>query len=263
MQGSIGVKCSEVGCYAMVVEPERYCSTHKKQAAPIKTDKPRLALYNTDAWRKTRVAFLARNPLCNRCGEGALIVHHIKTARDYPELQHDFDNLEALCFACHQRETGEEIQTRRHSLGLPAGQRFTCKTTAIVGPPGAGKRALVVNSMGACDVVIDLDAIGATLTNGQPYDTNHALLPYLLDVRRYAVERLMRKPLEVACAWLIYGAPLLQQRQELRDAGADVVLLMPTLEQCYDSILFKETDVRTEKRLSLVDAWFHAYEPDE
>jgi hypothetical protein len=263
MQGSIGAKCSEVGCYAMVVKPERYCSTHKKQSAPIKTEKPRLALYNTDAWRKTRLSFLARNPLCNRCGEAASIVHHIKTARDHPELQHDFDNLESLCFACHQRETSEEILVRSRSLGLPVGQRFACKTTAIVGPPYAGKTALARRSMSPSDILIDLDELTIATTSAIGGATNRALLPYLIDVRRYMVERLMRRPLEVACAWLVYQAPLLQQREELRSAGADVVLLMPSAEECYDrACLSDKAKGREQHLLALIDRWYFDFEPD-
>lgn len=37
-------------------------------------------------------------------------IHHIKHLRDYPELAMSDDNLETLCFTCHEEEHIEERQ---------------------------------------------------------------------------------------------------------------------------------------------------------
>ena len=45
-------------------------------------------------------------------------VHHIQHLKDYPELALDNDNLETLCFYCHEEEHTEErkryVKTKEH-----------------------------------------------------------------------------------------------------------------------------------------------------
>lgn len=264
MSGKVGSKCGEVGCFAMVVPPARFCASHKRSASShITSAKPRLELYNTAAWKQTRIAYLARHPLCNRCGDAASIVHHIKGAREHVEDRLNWNNLEALCFNCHQSETAGEIQVRRLSLGLPVGRRFACATTAIVGPPGGGKTTLATKSAGSGDVVIDLDLLSLALTTNAMYGRNRSLLSYLLTVRRAAIEALMVQPCAVVHAWLVFTAPLRRQREELAEAGAEVLMLNPGREECYARIA---ADTRrsagVEAQLQLVDDWFDEFEAD-
>jgi 5-methylcytosine-specific restriction endonuclease McrA len=262
MTGSIGSKCAELGCYAMVVAPQRYCSTHKKQSAYKKVTKERLPLYNTAAWKNARLAFLSTHPLCNRCGAPASIVHHIKTAREHPELRFDADNLEALCFGCHQSETASEIAERRGSLGLPIGKRFACNATAIVGPPAAGKTTLALQSAGSNDIVVDLERIAGALTTGEGHAINRSLLGVLLDVRGMILERLMTSPCPVQRAWLVMSAPTAAQRRELVDAGSNVLLLNPGRDVCYGRIESSAGGSDVFRRLELVDEWFEKYTDD-
>lgn len=67
-------------------------------------------LYNTLAWEAVRAAVLARDG--NRCTvarllggkcDGALHVHHLKSASDYPELALDVDNLGTACASHHPK----------------------------------------------------------------------------------------------------------------------------------------------------------------
>jgi 5-methylcytosine-specific restriction enzyme A len=62
--------------------------------------------YNSDVWRRLRLSKLRQDPLCQRCLlKGflvlALIAHHVKERRDFPELALEIDNLESLCASCH------------------------------------------------------------------------------------------------------------------------------------------------------------------
>ena len=63
--------------------------------------------YISDEWRRCRAAYLAKEPLCERCGKPATQVHHKE--RLTPDNIHDPsvslnpDNLEALCMDCHQQ----------------------------------------------------------------------------------------------------------------------------------------------------------------
>ena len=70
--------------------------------------------YKSKAWQNCRAAYLAKQGgLCERClAKGLLvpaeIVHHKEhlTENNYqdPDLALSFDNLEALCFSCHNAE---------------------------------------------------------------------------------------------------------------------------------------------------------------
>lgn len=79
--------------------------------------------YNSKAWLVCKEAYLSKmNHLCERClAEGkyepAYFVHHktYLTNENFgnAELMFGFDNLECLCFACHNDEHGKTKQTRR------------------------------------------------------------------------------------------------------------------------------------------------------
>lgn len=65
--------------------------------------------YKSSAWRRTRNAYFnSMFGLCERCGEGAVIVHH-KVYIDIdninnPDVTLDWSNLEAVCMDCHNKE---------------------------------------------------------------------------------------------------------------------------------------------------------------
>ena len=65
--------------------------------------------YTSDAWRTTRAKYMqSKQNICERCGDPAKICHHRVWLT--PDNIHDtsmslnYDNLEALCQACHNKE---------------------------------------------------------------------------------------------------------------------------------------------------------------
>ena len=67
------------------------------------------SFYWSKEWRKTAALYMRKsNHICERCGALAHIIHH----RDYltpgnvnnPDIAFGWDNLEALCSDCHNRE---------------------------------------------------------------------------------------------------------------------------------------------------------------
>ena len=72
-----------------------------------------LAFYGSQRWKKCRRKYLLIHPVCERCEKAGRItkadhVHHripldVHSYGD-PMLSLNFDNLEALCFNCHQAE---------------------------------------------------------------------------------------------------------------------------------------------------------------
>jgi hypothetical protein len=66
--------------------------------------------YNGTQWRKTSKAYAISVHLqCERCGQPGKEVHHkialTPSNINNPEIAYAWNNLELLCFRCHQRET--------------------------------------------------------------------------------------------------------------------------------------------------------------
>ena len=67
------------------------------------------AFYKSIAWTKCRKTFvMAKFGICERCGNPGKYVHHKKYITssnvDNPNITLNWDNLELLCFDCHQHE---------------------------------------------------------------------------------------------------------------------------------------------------------------
>ncbi|MDD5967658.1 MAG: HNH endonuclease signature motif containing protein [Blautia sp.] len=65
--------------------------------------------YSSTAWIRTQAAYMtSQNYLCERCGDMACIVHHKKHITpqniDDVNITLNWDNLEALCQNCHNKE---------------------------------------------------------------------------------------------------------------------------------------------------------------
>lgn len=83
------------------------CPTHGKRAYDTWRGSSTSRGYDA-AWRRTRMAFLADHPLCTDCYPRLTVateVHHIAKVADRPDLRLEFDNLRALCKACHSVRT--------------------------------------------------------------------------------------------------------------------------------------------------------------
>lgn len=75
------------------------------------------AFYSSKAWIKCRDGYMrSQHYICERCGGVAVICHHKKYITPAnihdPEITLNWDNLEALCFDCHQREHFAASATR-------------------------------------------------------------------------------------------------------------------------------------------------------
>lgn len=65
--------------------------------------------YNSKQWQECRLSYLkSKGYICERCGELATTVHHKEHINanniDNPNILTNFDNLEALCHECHNKE---------------------------------------------------------------------------------------------------------------------------------------------------------------
>jgi len=101
----------------------------------IKDNRPNSSSRGYDHhWQKVRAIKVAKDPFCERClkkkpklyvpikvkTSGRYgVVHHIKPISTHPELRLVLDNLESLCFICHEIEEGRMKTKGCNVNGLP------------------------------------------------------------------------------------------------------------------------------------------------
>lgn len=84
--------------------PER-----KKERKRYSNDK----LYQSAAWRRLSKLHKRSNPFCVECEKVGVytpvaITDHVLPVNTHPELSLDWDNLQSLCMAHHNKKTAKE-----------------------------------------------------------------------------------------------------------------------------------------------------------
>lgn len=97
----------------MPKKPEKKFTPYWKPTPAEQTRKSSHARGYNHQWRASRLAFLAKNPLCVHClAEGittlANVVDHIIPHKGNQTLFWDMSNWQALCTPCHNRKTAKE-----------------------------------------------------------------------------------------------------------------------------------------------------------
>ena len=83
----------------------------------MSTSRERAEIYCTPRWRALRaVVLLEAGHQCERCAAvgrrvAAVLVHHVKTVRERPDLVFTRTNLQALCADCHEAVHAEMEDT--------------------------------------------------------------------------------------------------------------------------------------------------------
>jgi|SRR5699024_698993 len=111
--------CAQAMCRNRVDLPQTYCAEHnghsdKQYNKHVRTNsfnKKYDDFYHSTQWTKTRKTKLMQQPLCEVCSrEGRMtkadMIHHIIELRSPNgwEKRLDLDNLEAICYECHNKE---------------------------------------------------------------------------------------------------------------------------------------------------------------
>lgn len=105
--------CLKQGCKTLI-DTGKYCDDHKSEAWKQDEYRESSAKRGYDSqWRKARVGFLRKHPLCVHCkGKGILteatVVDHIQPHKGDKELFWDRLNWQPLCASCHGFKTATE-----------------------------------------------------------------------------------------------------------------------------------------------------------
>ncbi len=102
--------CCEPGCPKLIPAGTGRCPVHKRErqrAYDAMRGSAQERGYDS-RWRRTRAAFLRKNPNCAECGAPAVHAHHIDGRGPLGPRGHDPKNLSPLCHPCHSRLTARE-----------------------------------------------------------------------------------------------------------------------------------------------------------
>lgn len=114
--------CIEAGCNLTSVGGSHRCERHRLAAEEKRAEQRKIAhlkynerrdesdsFYKTERWKKLSAYYRKKHPVCEHCENAASdITDHIKPYKSHPDLGLDWDNLRALCRACHNR-VGEKV----------------------------------------------------------------------------------------------------------------------------------------------------------
>lgn len=105
--------CSYPGCYKIC--DGRYCEKHANTPeTKYRDNRESASMRGYDGkWRKARLAYLAKHPLCVKCKEAgklvaATVVDHIVPHKGDYKLFWDSENWQPLCKECHDIKTASE-----------------------------------------------------------------------------------------------------------------------------------------------------------
>jgi len=97
--------------------------------------KPSEPVYHTAMWKRCCIVVRSRQQgMCAECMRGFELgyvikprriemVHHIIPYKERPDLAYDLDNLEGLCFECHEQRHPEKRQRGGKDDDAPGGIR--------------------------------------------------------------------------------------------------------------------------------------------
>ncbi len=112
------VACTVRGCSRLAKAGDGgLCSLHitarHKNYQKMRSDQEHTKIYNTRAWKLSRIAALERdNGWCVQCKDApATLVDHIKEIKD-GGLPFALENLQSLCVSCHAKKTKEVAANR-------------------------------------------------------------------------------------------------------------------------------------------------------
>jgi len=105
-------RCSEPGCVELVGPGVRFCPPHLRSNPSVDRSEYHRSngyFYSSAAWRRFRIWFLRRHPLCvgGSCTAPGTQVDHIKPIAEGGE-RFDESNCQSLCASCHSKKTQSE-----------------------------------------------------------------------------------------------------------------------------------------------------------
>lgn len=215
-------------------------------------------LYNTPRWKAERKRWLQLYPLCVVCQaagriSAATVVDHIQPHRGDQALFWDSKNWQSLCKPCHDLKTAGE--TRAVPL-IPRVPKPSCRVVLVAGAPGSGKSHYIDQHRKQGDMLLDLDAIAAELSD-KPLHTQHdrVWLRLALIERNRRLHNLALVP-STRTVWFPTQAPRWSDRRRWQEVlGCELVVVERDADHCARAC----ADRPKADWLGLAKSWWSCY----
>lgn len=212
------------------------------------------------AGQEQRKRRLAAEPLCRHCAEKGIVRAATSPDHIVPLKMggsDDDSNIQCLCEECHATKTALESTSSEAASNHPDWLKPSAiPLTIISGPPCAGKTTYVEQHSRPGDLVIDLDAILASLDPSYR-QWSGGTLPSLLNRGIRARNELLGS-LHRVChgkAWFIVSAPTKAERDWwVSKLGGELVLLDPGTDECKRRAVARGTPLAAQG----IDQWHRA-----
>ena len=221
--------------------------------------------YNS-RWRKARLIFLKKYPLCATCQKSgeivpATVVDHIRPHEGDYQLFWDRDNWQSLCRRCHNKKTVKHDGGFGNAKSIPEWlQPSNIPLKIICGPPGSGKSTYCKMNAAQNDIIIDLDEILADLENVPIHQTSAKFLNEALRKRNDLLSSL--SIMSGRKAWFIVSAPTAEERElwaALLMPQEIIVLVTPPL-ICAERVQRDNRRVgKMDRSISVIGIWWEKY----
>lgn len=217
------------------------------------------SFYNSTVWRKFRQMIIAeRGSVCQGCGKIIsnpidCILHHTTelTPENYtdPFISLDSEKILILCHDCHDR-----IHSR-------FGYKPTCNVCIVYGPPFAGKKTYVRQSLHRGDIVVDMDMLYAAVSGLPYYDKPDSLLRNVAGLHNVLIDNIKTRYGKWESAWVIGGYADKYKRERLAtDLGAELIYIKASKEECLERLAVdQDRQYRRDEWQGYIEKWFERY----
>nr|DAN48713.1 MAG TPA: HNH endonuclease [Bacteriophage sp.] len=212
--------------------------------------------YARKAWRDLRNRLIVeRHAVCARCGRSfapateRVIAHHIVELTDEtlndPMIALNQDNVELLCWACHN-----------HTHGYSFGNR---QVFIVWGPPLAGKSTYVAEQAAPGDLIVDMDSLWTAISTLPKYGRHEAIRQNVFGLRDALLNQIHVRLGAWNTAWVIGGYPRKGEREALAARlGANLIEIESSREECIQRAdeRFAGDLVAAAEWKTFIDRWF-------
>lgn len=225
------------------------------------------AFYNSDAWRKFRLALIAERTnkadgilYCEYSGEPLInsndIVAHHKTPLTMQNVNDFSVSLNPANVMLISQKSHNEIHKRfGHSKGR--------KVYYVYGAPCSGKTTFVNNIKGNSDLICDIDNIWQCITGGARYEKPNALKANMFEVYRCILDMIKRRVGNWERAFVIDGgAARTPRNNRIKDLGAEPIFIDTKKEICLQRLSAdpQRTQAQKAEWEKYIDNWFNEYQ---
>lgn len=213
--------------------------------------------YTSKAWRALRFRLiLERGQKCERCGRiiadvSKLTGHHKMHLTpqniNATEITLNPDNIEIVCFDCHNAE--------HERYGYSAGHNVYI----VYGSPLSGKTSFVNQVAKRGDMILDTDKIYQCISGLELYDKPNSLRFNVFAIRDKIIDMIKTRYGSWHDAFVVGGYPRREERQRLAaQLGAELVYMEASPEEC-----LARADCRPDagEWRRYIEKWWDAYTP--